>query len=86
MKMGLGTFEADAVDAYYQAPEHEEVVVEPASECVERLAKAGRDTDIVWRLRRQLPGRRAAGQSWLEHVAGILVSRLGWNSREQIRF
>ena len=30
LKMGLETFEADAVDAYYQAPEHEEVVVEPA--------------------------------------------------------
>ena len=28
LKMGLETFEADAVDAYYQAPEHEEVVVE----------------------------------------------------------
>ena len=72
--MGLETFEADAVDAYYQAPQHEEVVVEPAPEYLERLAKAGRDTDIVWRLRRQVPGRRAAGQSWVEHVAGILVS------------
>ena len=29
LKIGLGTFEADA---YYQAPEHEEVVVEPAPE------------------------------------------------------
>ena len=60
-KMGLDTFEADAVDAHHQAPEHEEVVVEPAPEYLERLAKTGRDTDIVWRLRRQLPGRRAAG-------------------------
>ena len=78
LKMGLETFEADAVDAYYQAPEHEEVVVEPAPEYLERLAKAGRDTDIVWRLRRQLLGRRAAGQSWVEHVAGILVNKLGF--------
>ena len=74
----LETFEADAVDAYFQAPEHEEVVVEPAPEYLERLAKAGRDTDIVWRWRRQLPGRRAAGQSWVEHVAGILVNKLGF--------
>ena len=77
LKMGLETFEADAMDAY-QAPEHEEVVVEPALEYLERLAKAGRKTDIVWRLRRQLPGRRAAGQSWVEHVAGILESKLGF--------
>ena len=40
--MGLETFEADAVDTYYQAPEYEEVV-EPAPEYLERLAKAGRD-------------------------------------------
>ena len=53
-------------------------MVEPALEYLERLAKAGRKTDIVWRLRRQLPGRRAAGQSWVEHVAGILESKLGF--------
>ena len=40
LKMRLETFEADAVDAYYQAPEHEEVVVERALEYLERLAKA----------------------------------------------
>ena len=45
----------------------------------ERRAKAGRDTDMVWRLRQQLPGRRAAGQSWVEHVAGILVNRFSFD-------
>ena len=44
LKMGLETFEADAVDACCQALEHEEVVVELAPECLERLTKAGRDT------------------------------------------
>ena len=71
-KMGLETFEAYAVDAHHQAPEREEVVVEPAPEYLERLAKAGRDTDIVWRLRWQLPGRRAADRAgwntWLEFL------------------
>ena len=33
LKLGLETFEAEAVDADYQAPEHEEVVVELAAEC-----------------------------------------------------
>ena len=74
LKMGVETLEADAVDVYCQAPEHEVVVVEQAPEYLERLAKAGRDTDLLWRLRRQLPVRRAAGQSWVEHVAGILVN------------
>ena len=76
LKMGMETFEADAVDAHYQALEHDEVVVEFAPEYFERLAKAGSGTDIVWRLQRQLPGRRAAGQRWVEHVVGILVSKL----------
>ena len=62
------------MDAHCQAPQHE-VVGEPAPENLERLAKAGRDT---WRLRRHLPERRAAGQSWAEHVAGIIVNRLGF--------
>ena len=66
------------MDAYYQAPEHEELAVEPAPEYLERFAKAGRGTDIVWRLRRQLPGRRAAGQSWVGHVAGIIVNKSGF--------
>ena len=78
LKMGLEKFEAGAVDAYCQALEYEEVVLEPAPEYFERIAKAGRDTNIVWRLRRQLPGRRAAGQSWVEHLAGILVNKLGF--------
>ena len=63
LKLGWETLEAGAVDAHHQAPEHEEVVVELAPEYLERLTKAERDTDTVWRLRRQLPGRRAAGQS-----------------------
>ena len=40
-------FGADGVDAYHQAPEYEEVVVEPAPEYLERLAKAGRDRHCV---------------------------------------
>ena len=76
LKMGLETFEAHAVDEHYQASAYEEVVVEPALEYLERFAKTGRDTDIVWRLRRQLPGRRAGGQSWVEHLAGILMNKL----------
>ena len=78
LKLGLETFEGAAVDAYDQAQEHKDVVVEPAPEYLERLAKAGRDTDMVWRLRRQLPGSWTASQSWMEHMAGIPVHKLGF--------
>ena len=50
LKLGLETFEADAVDAYYQATEHEKVIAEPAPEDLRRLDAAGRNTDVVWRL------------------------------------
>ena len=78
LKMEFETFEAGGVGAYYQAPEYEEVVVRPAPECLERLAKAGRDIVIEWRIRHQLPQRRAAGQSWVEHLAGIPVNKPGF--------
>ena len=67
LKLGLETFETDAVDAHYQAPEHMEVVVELAAENLEPLARAGKDTNVVWRVRRQLRERRSAGQSSVEH-------------------
>ena len=74
-KLGLEAFKADAVDAYYQAPEHDAAVVEQAPEYLERLIRAGKNTNVVWRRRRKLPGKRSAGQSWVEqeHLAGILV-------------
>ena len=58
--------------AYNPAPECEEVIVEPAPEYLKRLEAAGKDTDLVWRLRRQLPWSPSAGQSWVEHLATIL--------------
>ena len=36
-----------------------------------------KNTIIVWRLRRQLPRRRSAGQSRVEDFAAILVDNLG---------
>ena len=78
LKVGLETSEADAVDAYYQAPEHEEVVVEPAPQHLERLTAAGRDTDIVWATTTS-PAREACSRS-------ELGGSRGRNSCKQARF
>ena len=59
------------MDAYYHAPENEEVVVEPAPEYLERLAEAGRDTYIVAVL-------EACSRS-------ELGGTLGWKSCGQVR-
>ena len=34
-------------------------------------------SDVMWRLRKQLPGRRTAGQRWLDHAAALLTDELG---------
>ena len=47
-----------------QASEHEEILVASTPEYLKRIGAAGKHTDIVWRLRRQLPGR-SAGHSWV---------------------
>jgi hypothetical protein len=70
---GWTTFELDAVDAFYQAPEHENVVVDPPEEYLERLRAEGKSTDVVWKLLKQLPGRRPAGQAWVDHFASTLL-------------
>ena len=71
------TFEADAVDEHDQAPDHEEAIVESAPEYLKTIEAESKDTDIVWRLRRQLPGWRSAGQSWVEHLLTIVVCQTG---------
>ena len=32
-------------------------------------AKAGQDVDVVWKLEKQLPGRRAASREWVGYAA-----------------
>ena len=31
----------------------------------------------MWRLKKQLPGRRTTGQLWVDHAAALLVDELG---------
>ena len=78
LKKGYTTFAFDAIDAYFQAPETENIVVDPPLEYLKRLEEAGGDTNIKWKLLKQLPGRRPAGQRWVDHLAGILVNELGF--------
>ena len=77
LKMGLEMFAADAVGAYYQAPEHEEVVMELAPEYLERLAKAGRDRHCV--ALATSAARKTCSRS-------ELGGTLGRNYCEQVRF
>ena len=62
---GYGTFFADCVKAYYQADQLEEVCVKPPKEYLRLLEKLGRDPDVMWKLRKMLPGQRIAGAGWI---------------------
>jgi len=72
-KRGWPMLVADVTSAYCHAAETEEVYMYPPQEDVE----AHRDTHpkgFVWRLLRQLYGRRKAGNIWQDHLAEILES------------
>ena len=62
LKRRVPTFTLDCTGAYHQVPELDDVVVEPPEEYLNRLRAAGMSTDIWWKLHKQLPGRRQAGQ------------------------
>ena len=64
------------LDAYHQAPELDDVVVEPPEEYLNRLRAAGMCTNIWWKLQKQLPGRRQAGQRRVDHFTSALVDKL----------
>ncbi len=58
---GYGTFVADCVKAYYQADQLKEVCVKPPLEYLRLLEKLGKDSNVMWKLLKMLPGQRAAG-------------------------
>ena len=71
----LWTFSANLhSDAFHQAPELEDVLVEAPEEHLNRLRAAG----MWWKLQQQLPGRRQAGQRWVDHFTSALVEKLGF--------
>ena len=67
----------------HQAPELDDVVVEPPEEYLNRLRAAGMSTDIWWKLQKQLQGRRQAGQRWVDHFTSRLVDKLEKERKRQ---
>ena len=63
------TFTPDVTNAYFHVNEDEECYVDPAAEWLEQQAALENPTSVLWRLRRQLYGRRRAGTPCVEHMA-----------------
>ena len=62
LKRRVPTFTLDCTDAYHQAPELDDVVVEQPEEYLNRLRAAVMSTGIWWKLQIQLPGGREDGE------------------------
>ena len=71
---GNVTFIADVVKAYYQAEQSEAVYVEPPKEFVMLMMEQGCYDDVVWELKRMLPGQRAAAAGWVAKAAKTLAN------------
>ena len=62
------TFELDCVGAYYQTKQDEDIYVDPPEEWLAARRQQGLDDNVTWRLLKQLPGQRAAGNRFLKKV------------------
>ena len=58
----------------------------PPDEWIEARKAAGLATDVVWRLLKQLPGRRAAGAHWTDHVNATFTEKMGMERYEPMPF
>jgi hypothetical protein len=73
----LTSCEVDLIGAYYQVDQDEVCYLVPPAEWLAMRAAKGEDTNVMWRLMKQLPGQRAAGNRFLRMVAERL-GKLGW--------
>ncbi len=69
------TFAADCIKAYYQADQIEEVCVAPPSEYLALRATLGLRTDVLWYLKKMLPGQRTGGAAWIATAKRSLETR-----------
>ena len=66
------TSTADVANAYFRVDEDEECYVDPPAEWLEQQVALEIPTSVLWRLRKQLYGRRRVGTRW----AGFMAERL----------
>ena len=72
---GGDLFAADCVKAYYQADQIEEVCVAPPSEYLALRVTLGLRTDVLWYLKKMLPGQRTGGAAWIATAKSRLETR-----------
>jgi len=68
VRRGLCSYTVDVVAAYNTLEEPEDVVVTPPAEWLQLQAAERKSTNVLWRMKKLLPGRRIAAQIWVDHV------------------
>ena len=81
LRKSYHTFTANVTSAYFHVDEDEECHVDPPAEWVEQQAALRNPTSVLWRLRKQLYGRRRAGTRWVDFMALVQT-----NLSQKIRF
>ena len=82
LKLGLARYTDDATSAFLHVLETEWVVVRPPKEWMDRRRSKGGSTEVCWRMKVQLYGRRRAGQALVSWLADRLVKDLGLTRSE----
>ena len=76
VKRGLLTVLLDAVNAYFNALQDGDVVVEPPREWLQAEALKGNTTKTLWKLKKKLYGQRDASKGFSDFMQGILVKEM----------
>ena len=66
----------DAVNAYFNALQDGDVVVEPPREWVQAEAIKGNTTKTLWKLRKKLYGQRDASVGFSDFMQSVLVGEM----------
>ncbi len=69
LQHGCASFIIDCTSAFYHADELEEVYVKPTPEWIAKQIESDQPNDVMWRSKKQLPGRRTAWQRWVDRAA-----------------
>jgi hypothetical protein len=70
----LCSYTVDVTAAYNKLDEPENVVVTPPAEWLQFQAAEGKPTNVLWRMKKLLPGRGIAAKIWVDHVGAQLKS------------
>ena len=73
LKKRYRTFTGDVTNAFLHVPEDEECYVDPPREWLAKRLAAGLSIEVMWKLLKQLYGRRRAGTRWVDWMAALLI-------------